>query len=41
MITANNNGLAIAGSGQILTYGDNQLRFNGNNGAFSGSAGLQ
>ena len=41
MITANANGLAIAGAGQILTYGNNKLRFNGNNGAFTGATALQ
>ena len=41
MITANNNGLATGGTGQILTYGNNQLRFNANNGSFTGTVGLQ
>jgi hypothetical protein len=41
MISANVNGLAASGAGQIRTFGNNQLRLNGNNGAFTGSVGLQ
>lgn len=41
MISGNVNGVAASGSGQIRTFGNNQLRLNGNNGAFTGSIGLQ
>jgi hypothetical protein len=41
MISANVNGIAASGAGQIRTFGNNQLLFNGSNGAFTGSVGLQ
>ncbi|MFT4095688.1 MAG: hypothetical protein QM651_01105 [Rhodoblastus sp.] len=40
-ITANANGLSASALGQILTHGNNQLRFNTNDGAFTGNIGLQ
>ena len=41
MITANVNGVATGGAGQIRTHGNNQLQFNGNNGAFTSNVGVQ
>ena len=41
MITANVNGVAPAGAGQIRSHGNNQVQFNGNNGAFTSNVGLQ
>ena len=41
MITANATGVAAVFGGQILSWGDNQLRFNGTNGAFTDAAALQ
>ena len=40
MITANANGVATGGAGQIRTYGNNQVEYNGANGAFTGTVGL-
>jgi hypothetical protein len=41
LITANSNGVAPAGTGSILTHGNNQLQANSNDGVFSGNIGLQ
>jgi len=40
-ITGNVNGLATAGTGQILTLGGNQLHSNGSDGTFTGSIATQ
>jgi hypothetical protein len=41
LISGNVTGVSASGAGQIRTFGNNQLRLNGNNGAFTGSVGLQ
>jgi prepilin-type processing-associated H-X9-DG protein len=41
MITANVNGVVTGGAGQVRTHGNNQLRLNGTNGAFTSNVGLQ
>jgi hypothetical protein len=41
LISGNVTGVSASGAGQIRTFGNNQLLFNGNNGAFTGSIGLQ
>jgi hypothetical protein len=41
LISGNVTGVSASGAGQIRTFGNNQLRLNGNNGTFTGSVGLQ
>jgi hypothetical protein len=41
MITGNVNGVSASGAGQIRTFGNNQVLFNGSSGAFTGTVGLQ
>jgi hypothetical protein len=40
-VTGNSTGLSFSGGGALLTFGNNELRANGLDGAFSGSIGLQ
>jgi hypothetical protein len=40
-ITGNGAGLSFGGGGSLLTFGNNEVRANGTDGAFSGSVGLQ
>ena len=41
MITSNVNGVLTINSGQVLTYGNNQLQVNGSDGSFSGPLALR
>ena len=40
-VIGNGTGLSFSGGGALLTFGNNAVQANGNNGAFSGSVGLQ
>jgi hypothetical protein len=40
-VTGNNTGLSFSGGGALLTFGNNAVRANGSDGAFSGPVGLQ
>ncbi|MGB9366557.1 MAG: hypothetical protein WCE79_11150 [Xanthobacteraceae bacterium] len=41
LISGNVNGVSASSAGQIRTHGNNQLLFNGNNGAFTSTVALQ
>ena len=40
-VIGNGTGLSFGSGGALLTFGNNEVQANGNNGAFSGSVGLQ
>jgi hypothetical protein len=40
-IIGNGTGLSVSGGGALLTFGNNAVRANGTDGAFSGPVGLQ